>query len=73
MNSFSKIKNKKLFYGIGAALTGVAILPKSSGVIASIYVFPSVMAGLFFGIALMEIMIFGKNQRQLRKAQEKNK
>lgn len=53
---FSNPVSRKLLVAIVASLFGVLMLPHGLGAAVSIYVFPSVAAGIAFGVALMQLL-----------------
>ena len=60
-------ENKKLYYGIGAVTLGAMMIPKEISIMSNIYVFPSVMAGIFLGVGVMELLMYGKAQNEQKK------
>jgi hypothetical protein len=60
MKIFQDIQTRKLLVAIVSALFGVLMIPHGAGAQMSVYVFPSVAAGIAFGITIMQLLEFSK-------------
>lgn len=52
---FKDARTKKLLIAVIATLFGLLMMPHSESAIASVFIFPSVMAGIAFGIAIAQL------------------